>query len=306
VDSAVASATEVPVDRSRLLTWYAVGQSAAIAGIFFVDRQTWLYHLWLMAVGWAAALGVFLGIRRQRPEGAVAWYLFGIGVFLAASGTMVETIEVRVFGRTTIPHIADAFYLALYPALLGGLGVLLYRQSARQTAETLVLSTAGCAGITVILGIFAWDFIVWRADTDHSLSLAMRMVIAAYPLADLLVISLMLRLFLGGGPRGPAVPLAAASQGCFLIADLAWMVVARKGLDPDSVTEHLLNMTSLTAYALVGAAALTPSIRTIVPAPERRTLSPIGWTTFAVSVLTGPLVLLAQALIDSWYHLTGL
>jgi hypothetical protein len=300
------SAADAQAERPRLLVWYALGQAVAIGTLLFLDPDGWLYHLWQMAIGWAAAAAVFVGIRRQRPDGALAWCLFGIGVFLAASGTMVETVEVRIFGRTTSPHLADLFYLSLYPALLGGLGVLLYRQSARQPVETLVLSTAASAGITVILGIFAWDFVVWRAGTGQDVSLAMRTVITVYPLADLLVISLMLRLFLGGGPRGLAVPLAAASQGCLLTADLAWMVVARRGVDPDRLTEHLLNMTSLTGYALVGAASLTSSIRTIVPAAETRRLSPIGWTTFAVSLLTGPLVLLAQALIDSWYHLTGL
>jgi hypothetical protein len=305
VNTALAGVPQVGDHEPRLTTWYAVGQSLAIASIFFLQPGTWPYSVWQMLVGWAAAAAVFTGLRRHRPEGALAWYLFGAGVFLSTTGSMVENVLRRTFHEVSSPSVADFFWLAQYPAFLVGLAVLLYRQSATQELESLLLSTAICAGVTVMMGLFAWDFLVWRADTDHNLSIVTRMVNTAYPLADLMAISLLLRLCVGGGPRSAAFGLALLSQCFLLAADTGWMIVTRKGIDPGPVLERLMNMSSLTGYALIGGASLTSAVRTIAASPGHRKLSPIGWMTFAVSLLTGPLVLLAQAMIDSWHHLWG-
>jgi hypothetical protein len=171
-----------------------------------------------------------------------------------------------------------------------------------------MLRTAGCALLTMFLGIFAWEFIIWQ-NTDHRLSFARRVMVTAYPLADLVLIALILRLLFGGGMgRNAAFGLFVAAVVCFLSADIGWAIQLRQGTTPGPLGQHLLEMTSMAAYALVGASGLHPHMRDIAPPIEgaRSRLGPLGWAALAICTLTAPTVVLVQALLDHFYLVTNL
>src|SRR4029453_9858722 len=102
----------------------------------------------------------------------------------------------------------------------------------------------------VFLGVFAWEFMVWPTTTDHTISVATRLIATAYPLGDLMIIALMLRLMFAGGARHPSLALMFAPLCCFLVADTAWAAFMRSGTMPNALQHHLIEMTSLCAFAL--------------------------------------------------------
>jgi hypothetical protein len=273
-----------------------------IAGSLLVPLDGWLHGFWNVSVGWAGGLFVILGARRQRATGRLVWYGIGAGVFLNACGLIADLVLSRVFGRSEPPNGADLFWLCLYPGLITGLGWFVHRQSAGEESDPILLRTGACAMVSVLLGIFAWDLIIWPHN-DQRISLAWRMVVAAYPLADLVLIALVLRLVLGGAARNRAFVLIAVAVLCFLIADVGWAIMLRSGTDPPPVAQHLLELCSMSGQALIGAAALHPGMTSIAPLPtgEHRRLGPLGWASLAVLMLSAPVVLLAHALLDQFW-----
>jgi hypothetical protein len=293
--------------KSKLLLPYAIGQSLVIAAFFFVPTDGSFHVVVHPLVGLISVAFVVIGTRQHRPDVPIAWYLFGIGVLFNSFGLVVETIE-QLFNITESPSLADAFWISLYPCLIVALGILVYRRSIDEDLEALMLRTAGCALLTMFLGIFAWEFIIWQ-NTDHRLSFARRVMVTAYPLADLVLIALILRLFFGGGMgRNVAFGLFVTAVMCFLSADIGWAIQLRQGTTPGPLGQHLLEMTSMSAYALVGAAALHPDMRDIAPRIEghRRRLGALGWAALAICTLTAPTVVLVQALLDHFYLVTNL
>src|SRR5204863_9791367 len=93
----------------RLFRPYLAVQAMAIAIFAFIPADGWTHTLWQVAVGWTAAAFVVAGMRRHRPPGAAAWYLFGGGVFLNSTGILVAGIMARLFNVIQEPQPADAF-----------------------------------------------------------------------------------------------------------------------------------------------------------------------------------------------------
>src|SRR6185436_10571725 len=157
-----------------------------------------------------------------------------------------------------------AFWLALYPFLIVGLAILVYWRIGSEDKGTMVLNTAASVVSTVFVGIFAWQFLVWQTPSDR-MNLAGRVVVIAYPLCDLMVIPLILRLFMTGAARIPALALLAGSYGALLAGDLAWASFTRSGVHPTPLQQRLMETVSMIGFVLLGAAALHPSIREVVP-----------------------------------------
>src|SRR5262249_24949861 len=197
---------------------------------------------------------VLVGMRRFRPEGKVAWYALSAGVFLNAAGLLVEVIGERCFNIMTAPGPADLFFLSLFPGLIIALGTMVYRRSACEDTPALVLNTLVRAMIAIALSIVAWEFIVWQTHTDPHLSFAKRVVVTAYPLGDLMVLALVLRLVFAGGARNAAFALIVLALAFFLGADIGWAGLLRSGTTPSPMLRRLLEMASMGAFALVGAA----------------------------------------------------
>jgi hypothetical protein len=170
----------------------------------------------------------------------------------------------------------------------------------------VLLGTTLCALITLVLAIFAWEFVVW-SNTDRTLTFAQRLIWTAYPLSDLMVIAFILRLLFAGGGRNPALAMVVAAVVCLLVADVGWAVILRSGVSPPELTRKLLLTSSLGAYALLGGAALHPSVRDIVPSapPEGPVrLTRVAWAGLAICALTAPTALVVHALLDRAYALS--
>ena len=276
--------------------WCYLGVLGVAAGaFFFVPANTWQHDLLQVALGWTAAASVVVSVRRRRLIGAAAWYLFAGGVFLNASGILVAWIGTRMYGEGALgsPALPDIFWLGLYPCLITGMGLLVRRMTTRRDRTPLVDTTT----ITTGLALVSWVFVIRPLASDPTLSVLARMDLIAYPIGDVIVLALMVRLLLGGAKRNPAFVLLFASFLCFLGADIGWAIVNQLTLHPDLLLQRLLEMISLMAYILVGAAALHPSVVDMAHrlAPRRPQLNPLLIGGLTIAALIGPLLLLEQA-----------
>lgn len=279
--------------RPRLLVCYAAVMAVAIGTFLLSPNDTWLQVAWEVVVGWAAAAMVVVGVRRYRPGCPLAWYLFAAGVFLNTTGIGVEAITTKVFKATGYPTLADVFWLGLYPGLIGGMVLLIRSRTSIRDWATMVDTTT----ITTGLGLLSWVFVIHPQAADPTLSLLGRAVVVAYPVGDVIVLAMMVRILLGGGRLEAALRFMVASLVAFLGADIAWAVLYHFGSTPTPAWMHVLQMTFLVAYALVGAAALHPSVSRVadqVPARDAHP-SPVLLTGLALASLIAPALLMFQA-----------
>jgi hypothetical protein len=207
---------------------YLIAQAGAIALLLLIPHDTWAHVILQVAVGWAAAAFVVIGMRRQRPAGAVAWYLFGAGVLINAGGTLVEGIQARVFHSTDYPTIADLFWVTLYPAFIVGMAILIRRRTARRDwaamVDTGIISTG--------LALLAWVIIIRPQAFDPTLGMAGRAAVVVGPLSDIVLLAMMVRLLLGGGARAIAHRFLLGALLGLTASDLGWRCFPTSGGRP--------------------------------------------------------------------------
>ena len=249
-----------------------------------------------MGIGWAAAACIVFGVRRNRPAGRAIWYLFAAGIFANVTGILVEAITTRVYGADTYPTVADAFWLALYPALIVGMSLMIRRRSASRDWASIVDACIISTG----LGLLSWVFVIHPATSDPSLTLLGRTVVAAYPVGDLVVLAMMVRLLLGGGSRSTSFRLMIGSLVLFLSGDVGWVLVNQVGMTPGRFFGNTLDAVFQVAFVLFGVAALHPSMRDadVSSAPRPPRLSPALLLLLTGTSLIAPGVLLIQTMTD--------
>jgi diguanylate cyclase (GGDEF)-like protein len=238
---------------------YLAATLAGIAVHAVLPADSWIQTGWAVGLGLGVAAAICAGVRRHRPATALPWYLFAAGIASNALGQLLEAFNIRVLGVEDYPSNADLLYLGLYPALAAGLALLIRRRSARRDWAALVDSTT----ITTGLGLLSWVFLIRPAASDPTIGLMGHVVSVAYPVGDIVLLAMLVRLLFGGGRQNDAFWLIAGSLGLFLFGDVAWAVINQVGYIPSAVGERALESVFLLAYGLFGAAALTPSMRDV-------------------------------------------
>jgi diguanylate cyclase (GGDEF)-like protein len=264
----------------------------AVAGYFLTPDDTWTQTGYAELVGLAATGAIVIGVVKHRPAAKAAWLWFAAGQLLNVLGTLAEAVIGRVLHLETWPSAADVLWLGLYPGLVIGLFLLIRHRTQGHDWGSLVDATT----ITTGLGLLSWVFLIRPVADDSSLSLVARVVSIAYPVGDILVLAMVTRLLVGAGSRTPAFRLLAAALLLYLVGDATWAVINYVGLEPGPVAVRLLQMNFLTAYVLVGAAELHPSVREVGERATQRALrlSPTLLALLTVASLLAPAILAYQ------------
>jgi len=268
------------------------GTTILIAGYLLVPQGSWLQTGWAVTVGYVATGAIGYGIRRNTPPGRALWWCFAAGIFGNTSGIAIEAVNSRILENDSVPSVADVGYLSLYPALALGLALLIRRRNEGRDWTALVDATT----VTTGLALLAWVFMIRPTASAGSIGLLGHITNAAYPIADVVLVAMTVRLLRGSGQRGPAYWLMTASLLAFLGGDTAWAIVNQADWVPGPVAGRLLSMFFLVAYALFGAAALHPSVRELSrPAgPGSPRLSGTLLASLTLASLTAPAVLAIQ------------
>jgi len=263
---------------------YLAAGGALMGGYLFVPPLRGNGPL-INLLGLTGVLAIVAGIRMHRPRARFAWWAFVAGQFLFFSGD-VYTYSYRIlFGvDVPFPSIGDALYLAVYPALMAGLFVLVKRRNPQADRPALI----DAAILTLGVGLLSWVFLI--APNVHLTEITWlgKAVSVAYPLGDVLLLAAAIRLAVDTGKRAPTFYLLVSSIVCLLATDSAYNYALIKGTY--SHTQLGYDAGWILYYLFWGAAALHPSMRTLdEEAHDVRTrLTPLRLTLLGGACLIAP------------------
>jgi signal transduction histidine kinase len=185
--------------------------------------------------------------------------------------------------------IADAFYLAFYLPLIAGLLLLIRERRGAQDRESLVDSLV----ITVAAAAFSWTFLM-APGAHQAASLPTKLVALAYPLMDILVLGVLVRLVVANGRRATGFALLVLGFLAQLVADsiYGWQL-----LHGGYVSGSPVDIGWAIFYALLGASALHPSTRKLVERHAAQTFRLTGrrMGLLGAAALTVPALMLIRA-----------
>jgi hypothetical protein len=163
-------------------------------------------------------VAVVVGVRRWMPSRPLAWYLIAVGQLLFTIGDAYSFYHQWVLGlEVPFPSIADASYLVFYPVLAAGLLLVRGRAPGRDTAS-LIDATI----ITTGVGMLSWVFLIGPFVRLPDLSLTERLVSIAYPLGDVLLLAVAVRLWRTGANGAVAARLLAFGLLALLAVDTVY------------------------------------------------------------------------------------
>jgi diguanylate cyclase (GGDEF)-like protein len=279
---------------SRWLRTYLVVAVVAVAGFLAIPDGSLAQTGFQVACGWIAAGSIIAGVRRHKVASPAAWWLFALGVAGNAAGILVETILTRTQAEPGFPSWADTAYLSLYPVVAAGLLLLIQRRTPQRDWSSIVDATT----LTTGMSLLAYIFMVKPAASDPSIGLLGHIVSVAYPVGDIVLLAMTVRLMLGGSGRNGTFRLVCAALVCFLGGDSVWAVINQMVWVPGPTAHKILADVFLIGYLLFGAAAVHPDVRSLAriaePRPARPSRSLLLVLTF--TSLIGPALLLMQAM----------
>ncbi len=260
---------------------------AAVAAYPFLPSGV-VRDLGYPAIGLVAVVAAFWGLLRQgaaRPRG----WLLVLGGYLGwfvADG--IHTLGVHVVDIDTSPGPADAVNLAAYGVVAGGLLLMVRRPGERRDLTAVLDVAILAAGLAVVAGVF----LLAPIARDSSLTQAAKVTGSAYPLADLLLLSILVLLWTKPDAKTAAFRLLSGSLVLTLLADLLHVCSI---VDPTISYPVVEEVLGLAGFALAAVAAWTWSVPELVePVPGQPELIDLR---VRLVLLTGGLLLPTVALL---------
>ncbi len=223
---------------------------------------------------------------RPRPSG---WVLVLSGFLGWVLGDLVFMVEQTVLEISAYPAPSDVVYLGSYALLAAGLVVIVRRRGSLGDLPAVLDAAILATGTAVVAGVF----VISPIAGDSSLTLLGKLTSAVYPIADVLLLGILARLWTTPGARTAAFKMLAAALALTLLGDAFYNFTA---LTSGDVTSLVVNdLFWLGSYVLIAGAAWSPSVHDLAgPHPGREDLSD---PTKRMAVLTAGLLLPAFALL---------
>ena len=240
----------------RITAWryFLAGGLLAAAGYYLlpdtvpvVAASSALYH-------YGGAVAVLVGTRLHRPVDAWPWYLIATALLAFGTGDAIQF-------TSTVGDLSDLCFLAAYLALTTALLRLVRTRSRGRDVPALLDALVVSTG----LGVVAWQFLMFPYARDPSLTLDQKLTSIVLPLADVVLLTVLARLWSGGGQRSAAYWLLGVSVVAVLAADAAFGVVILHG---EYLPGGPIDAGYILFLAACGAAALHPSMAQLGMASE--------------------------------------
>ncbi|GAB3682393.1 hypothetical protein GCM10028857_08160 [Salinarchaeum chitinilyticum] len=223
-DSPSSSATTWP-------RWYLGAWVAALAGLvlavtwvqtsFGGERATQLFTDGIVALG--AVLAAFALTRLARRADAAeyrGWRLLAAGLWLTAIAEIVWFGFNLLTGSVPYPGVPDVFYLAAYPCIVAGLGMLAVdprdaRPWIRFTLDGIVIA----GGLLLV----TWHFVLGPLLASSTLGSLETWFNLGYPILDVGVASIALVLAINArGPKRQSLLLIAVGMFAWVVGDIGF------------------------------------------------------------------------------------
>jgi diguanylate cyclase (GGDEF)-like protein len=259
-----------------------VGVAACVALLVIPFESTaWV----LVARGTSVlALGVFLAVNLRLPPSVRGiWWAIWAYELLTVAGDVVYDVQERLVGEPPFPGPADALYVLAYLAAFTGLLWLVGARHPDRDAEawidTMIVTIAAAAVVGVVI---LAPTIEGSIATDAGAALGL-----LYPVLDIIVLSGLVRLLVGGRHSNPALILLVTAFGLTLVADLLFNVAASR--DMEGASPALIDAIYLASLVVMTAAAAAPGASTIdepsvAPGSSRGSSRLVGLTAGALTI----------------------
>ncbi len=240
--------------RKRLWYLYPIAAGFATLAYLTVFHHSWLYNV----IGISSPIAILVAVRMHKPEQRAPWYLFALGQTLFIAGDVLAYNYDTFFG-TPLPYpaVSDALYLAVYPCLIGGMMMMIHRRNPGRDRASFIDSLMVSIGV----GTISWVFLIAPYAHDTESSLLTRLTSISYPIMDLLLIAVAVRLAVGAGKRAPSFLLMMLAVMALFATDAiyGWLLLGN-GYTPGS---GALEVGWIAFYVIFGMAALHPSMRVL-------------------------------------------
>jgi diguanylate cyclase (GGDEF)-like protein len=210
----------------------------------------------------ASVIAILWGVHAHRPARGGAWYWLAAGPTAYTLGTLVWYVLPSVSGRPlSFASLEADVVLFQISYVLSALAILTLIRARRAGAERTALLDA--LAITAAFSAILFVFVAAPFIEATGRTLSQTLITGFYPLADLILLLLICRLFLGAGLVNGSLALLVGWAAALLLADTVYAAnQLAYVLHPGSWVFYVY----LVSYLMVGAAALHPGMRDVARA----------------------------------------
>ncbi|MFB6893420.1 putative bifunctional diguanylate cyclase/phosphodiesterase [Kitasatospora sp. NPDC056327] len=258
-------------------------------GIYYTDPSQRI--IWWTGIGLGGVAAIVAGVRLNRPPHAVYWYLLALANLSFTAGEVVQVVQMQFLHLgSPFPSVADGFYLAEYLLYaVGVLGFIRWRTAHQDRASLL-----DALILTMGLALLVWIYLIVPYARDPDLDWFGKAVSIAYPLGDVVVLALLLRLVVPRGGVSRALQLLTVGTVGLLVSDILYGLIQLHGTWRIGTPVDLGWAAFYTAW---GAAALHPSMVELTrPIPSQQPdLGPGRLGLLTLASLIAPTILIVEA-----------
>ncbi|MEU8509961.1 EAL domain-containing protein [Kitasatospora sp. NPDC048722] len=237
--------------RQRLMVCYLLWMVAFVSAYYSDPSQR---IVWWTGIGLGGVAAIVIGVRLNHPSHALPWYLLALANLSFTAGEVVQAVQLQILHlNNPFPSVADGFYLAefvLYAA--GVLGFIRWRTAHQDRASLL-----DALILTMGLALLSWIYLILPYARNADLDWFPKAVSIAYPLGDVVVLALLLRLLTPRGGNSRSLQLLTVGTLGILTSDVLYGLIQLHGTWRIGGPVELGWAAFYTAW---GAAALHPSM----------------------------------------------
>jgi diguanylate cyclase (GGDEF)-like protein len=236
----------------------------------------------------SAAVAVLVGLLRNRPRARLPWVLLGLSQVVYAIADTTFYVRHYLLGLTDYPSLSDPFYLGHYPLVVLALLLLIRRRTPGRDLPSVLDASV----LAVVAAMLSWLYLIApqaRADSP----MLVKLTSVAYPVMDLAMLAVALRLILGVGRRSPSFALLTGNLLAIFTADTLYVL---QQLNLTYQAGNFLDAIWLSGNLALGAAALHPTMARLgEPSAVRdQVLGRLRIAALCVAALVAPATLLTQ------------
>ncbi|QNK80373.1 GGDEF domain-containing protein [Nakamurella sp. PAMC28650] len=290
----MSPSTENPKPRPRTpaVRAFPVYMTASLVGVvaYFLLPQA-MQNVFFIVSNLVPMTVILIARQRRRLTPTAGWLLLAAFPAATGIGNAVYFVNSNLLHVDPFPSIGDGAFLGGYVLLAAGLLRLQRARTARRDLSAVV----DAAIITVGFAAASWVFFMARLLHDPTSPLSERLIALGYPVADVLIVAVAARFFLGSRRRSPVFGWLAGLVAIMLIADTSFAVLNLLGLYH---TGHPIDALILTYNLGWGAIALHRNAFDLTSPPSVAETRP-SWrrlSALAAASLIAPTVLIVQVI----------
>lgn len=246
-------------------------------------------------LGLSSVLAIVTGMVINRPARRLPWLLLAGANACFITGQLSFAVLTQTM-RVNVPFytFADLLYLSTYPLYAAGIYIFIRWRTGGGDRRSLIDALTLTAGLAML----TWIYLIIPYANSPSLSWLQKCFAMAYPLGDLLVLSMLARLLGQGSNRVWSVQLLTIGTTGMLVSDVSYSLIQLHSTF--SAGRTIGDLGWIVFYFAWGAAALHPTMADLTRPVSRRPVevSPLRLAVLMLASFIAPVVLLTQSLAD--------